>query len=165
MGLPFFEGLPFTIDGPRRTLVLESPPSLLQRGEAGRSFPLRLERQGPALDTFVQMSFSSEHAEVLMDTGSRSVILDLRYAEALDIDLESEDVRHQEGSDETGNAYHRYYTTLGPQLTFGEGEGPGAEGLEVMFQSIIHDGLIGTDYMNRFVLTWDLEGERLIVGG
>jgi hypothetical protein len=33
-----------------------------------------------------------------------------------------------------------------------------------MFQSIVHDGLVGHDFLSRFAaVTWDLAGARLIV--
>jgi hypothetical protein len=34
-----------------------------------------------------------------------------------------------------------------------------------MFQQIIYDGLIGTDFLNRFRYTFDLRRQRLVLEG
>ncbi len=34
-----------------------------------------------------------------------------------------------------------------------------------MFQEIIYDGLIGTDFLNSFRYTFDIRGQRLVLEG
>lgn len=162
VGLPFFEELPFTIDAEGGRLVLESPETLAEREAAGTSVPVRLDRQGPALDIFVPISIGGVQAEVLIDTGSRSVILDMRYAEDLHIDLSAESVRSHEGHDETGQSYQRFYTTL-DEVAFEAAPHQARQGFDVMFQEIIHDGLVGKEFLSSFTLTYDLARERIIV--
>jgi hypothetical protein len=165
VGLPFFRERPFTIDGPQRILTIESERSLAAREELGTSVPIRLQAHGPALDTFVQMSLGDGRAtaEVLMDTGSRVVILHPRYAQVLGVDLSGPGVRRREGTDETGRAYERLYVTLDGPIAFAGAPRLSRSGVEAMFQEIIYDGLIGTDLLESFVVTWDLARERIIV--
>jgi len=163
VGLPFFRDQPFTIDGPGSALVLESEASLAARAQEGRSLPIRLHQQGPALDTFVRLSLGDGQAsaEVLMDTGSRTLILHPRYVELLGVDLE--DARRREGEDETGNPYERAYVTLDGPVAFEGAPELRRTGAEVMFQEIIYDGLIGTALLSEFAVTWDLGRERILV--
>jgi len=32
-----------------------------------------------------------------------------------------------------------------------------------MFQEIIHEGLVGTDFLSRFTITYDLANERILI--
>ena len=164
VGLPFFHGQPFTIDGPGQVLVLESPASLKEREVRGRTLPLRLEEHGPALDSFVHVSLGGEaSAEMLLDTGSRVVILHPRYAPAAGVDLADPALRRDSGSDETGQAYSRVYARAATPIAFRGAPEQSRLDYEVMFQEIIHDGLIGTDLLASFVMTWDLERSQLTV--
>jgi len=163
VGLPFFRDTPFTIDGPGERLVVETPASLAARESAATAVPVRIRQHDAAIDLFVPLRLGDATAEVMMDTGSRTVILHPRYAEPLGIDLEGEDVRRREGSDETGNPFDRYYSTIEAPVSFEGAQSTARTGLEVMFQEIIHDGLIGTDLLSRFAVTYDLPRRRILV--
>lgn len=97
---------------------------------------------------------------MLMDTGSRGLTLHTRYAESLGIDLST--ARIQQGQDETGHAYTRYFTTL-DALCLVDAPESTRPTLRVMFQEIIHDGLIGTDYLSSFITTFDVAHARVIM--
>lgn len=161
VGLPFFEETPFTLDLANNTLVIESRESREVRSETAIALPVHLDRQGIALDVFAPATLSDgTELNVLVDTGSRGVTLHTRYAQPLAIDLEGEDIDRREGQDETGHTYTRYFTTL-PSLAF-KGSGQ-AEGLRVMFQEIIHDGLVGTEFLSNYVVTFDIPESRLLI--
>ncbi|MFK7986022.1 MAG: pepsin/retropepsin-like aspartic protease family protein [Sandaracinaceae bacterium] len=162
VGLPFFENQPFTLDPNSASLIVESEGSLAARQDAGESLDVRLERHGVALDIFVPVTLGDGvPAEMLMDTGSAGITLDLRYAEALGVDLEGEGVESRVGQDETAHRYTRYFTTLDAPLAFSPRHR--RSGLRAMFQDIIHDGLIGVELMSQFVITYDLPNARVIV--
>ncbi|KIG11945.1 hypothetical protein DB30_02246 [Enhygromyxa salina] len=165
VGLPFFEQTPFTLDGPGSRLVIESAASLSRREAGARAVPVSVRRHGPAIDLFVPLRLGDQVAEVMMDTGSRSIILHPRYAELLGIDLEADDVRRQVGEDETGNPFTRHFTTIEQPVAFEGAPGSARAGLAVMFQEIIHDGLVGTDLLSRCVVTYDLPRGRILVSG
>lgn len=161
VGLPFFENVPFTIE--EGQLILESPETLAEREARGTPIPVRLQRHGPALDIFVPILVGGQPAEALMDTGSRTLILDMRYAETLGIDLDAAGVRSREGHDETGQSYMRYYTSL-DDVAFAATPAQSRQGLDVMFQEIIYDALVGKEFLSSFTLTYDLARQRVIVG-
>lgn len=161
VGLPFFEQMPFTLTAD--TLVIESAASLEERERNGTVVPVRLDRQGIALDIFAPAVLSDgTQLEVLVDTGSGGVTLHTRYAGSLGVDFESDDVEHREGQDETGHTYTRYFTTL-QRLAFAPKPDDSATDLRVMFQEIIHDGLVGTQFLGNYTVTFDLPRERILV--
>jgi predicted aspartyl protease len=161
VGLPFFEGTPFTLTSEH--LIIESEQSLRAREQGASSSRIRLDRQGIALDVFAPVRLSDgTQIEVLMDTGSHGVTLHTRYAESLGIDLEAGTVERREGRDETGHTYTRYFTTLG-KLAFVDAPARSADNLRVMFQEIIHDGLVGVQFMEQFEVTFDLARSRVLL--
>ncbi|MBO6937506.1 MAG: retropepsin-like domain-containing protein [Deltaproteobacteria bacterium] len=163
VGLPFFADTPFTIDGPRRRLIVESPETAAQRERSATAIDVRVRRHGPAIDLFVPLQLGEAAAEVMMDTGSQTVILHPRYADPLGIDLDGDGIRRREGRDETDNPFVRSYTTIEQPVSFVGTPEQAHAGLDVMFQEIIHDGLIGTDLLSRFVITYDLPNDRILV--
>jgi hypothetical protein len=100
---------------------------------------------------------------VEVDAGSDELILDEALAERVGVSLDDERVRRVDGRDETGHAYARYFTRLAgsvhptgaPELAHDEPD--------VIFQRIIHDGLIGDAFLRRFVVTFDVAGGELIL--
>lgn len=163
VGLPFFREHPFTIDGPNRTLTLESEASLAERGRRAAEVPIRLASHGVALDSFVHMTLGEAEGEFLMDSGSKVVILHPRYAEPLSVDLDDEALTRREGTDETGNPYLRVYATIANPIAFRDAPTMSRTGADALFQEIIYDGLLGADFLSSFVLTWDLPNARMLI--
>ena len=148
---------PFTVDYPRRTFAFASD------AVNGAVVPLQLERDGPSLSAFCDLRIPGGRIiSVEVDMGSDSLILDERFAEEVGVDLEAGSTRRVEGTDETGNRYLRRFARLE-----GAVQPPGAPELaqarpEVMFQRIVHAGLLGDAFLRRFAVTWDLPRERLL---
>jgi len=165
VGLPFFETIAVTIDPTDGVLVLESTGSLPAREQVGQELPIRLQRHDAPKPAFVAVALGdgAVKAEVLMDTGSPGVTLHPRYAEALELDLESETVTRREGTDETGHTYVRHFVDLPASLAFANSALDGRVGLRTMFQEIIYDGLVGVEFMSAYAITFDLANERIIV--
>jgi hypothetical protein len=81
LSLAFFEDVPFTVDYTRGAVSVESRASADERTRDGSSVPVRLERDGPAVDAFMQLDLPGARAvEVEIDMGSDSLILDERLA-------------------------------------------------------------------------------------
>ncbi|HEY2777623.1 MAG TPA: hypothetical protein VGI77_06935 [Gaiellaceae bacterium] len=76
-------------------------------------------------------------------------------------DLGAEEERRVEGTDETGNAYTRRFTTLPGRVHPSAAPELGQDDPEVMFQRIIYDGLVGAAFLRRFVVTFDVPGASL----
>lgn len=164
VGLPFLESHPFTLEVAERRLVFESEGSLARRERLGTEVPVRLDRQGPALDIFAPVTLpSGARADVLLDTGSRIVTLHDRYAADVGVDFASPDVDLREGTDETGFHYRRRFARIAGPLMFEVAQMRPRPDLEVVFQESIHDGLVGTAFLSSFVITFDLSHERLWV--
>jgi hypothetical protein len=82
---------------------------------------------------------SGRRVLVEVDMGSDVLILDERFADDVGVDLADDALLRREA----------------PEL--------GQRDPQVIFQSIIHDGLVGQDFLSRFAaVTWDLAGARLI---
>jgi hypothetical protein len=67
--------------------------------------------------------------------------------------------------DETGHAYTRRFATLDGTLHPAGAPGLVQERPPVMFQSIIHDGLVGRSFLSRFAVTFDLARGLLVLAG
>lgn len=165
LSLAFFETAPFTVDHRGGSVVVESAASLARRAEVGVGVPLRLERQGPALDAFVGLAVPGRgRIDVEVDMGSDSLILDEALAGEVGVELEDPSVRRVEGRDETGHRYVRRFTRLPGTIHVAGAPSIRQSEPEVMFQRIIHDGLLGHAFLREFVVTYDVPGERMIFG-
>jgi hypothetical protein len=96
--------------------------------------------------------------------GSDDLILDERLAEAAGVDLATPDVRRVESEDPWGDAFTRYFTTLPGRIEPTGAPELAQERPEVMFQRIIHDGLVGDSFLRRQPVTYDLAAGRMIFG-
>jgi aspartyl protease len=163
LSLEFFEHAPVTVDYPAGTIVLEDEESLSARAASGTVLDVQVERTGIATDVFLPFDVAGQRGLSLeVDMGSDCLILDERYATLLGVDVGGEDVRRVDGEDETGHAYTRTFATLAGAL-----HPSGAPGLSqvdpaVMFQQIIHDGLIGDSFLRNFAVTYDVANARMI---
>jgi len=165
LSLAFFEKIPFTVDYARGAIVIETPTSLDERLGEGTAVPVRLEREGPALDAFMRLAIpDGTEIEVEIDMGSDTLILDERLAHVAGIDLHADDVRRVEGRDETGHRYTRSFARLAGSIHAADAPSVAQPRPEVMFQRIIYDGLVGDAFLRRFVVTYDLPRERVIFG-
>jgi len=165
LSLAFFDEVPFTVDYARGAVIVESPASADERTRDGSTVPVRLERDGPAVDAFMQLDLpGARTVEVEIDMGSDSLILDERLAVAVGVDLRRDGVRRLEGRDETGHAYTRFFTRLAGSISATEAPSVAQTDPEVMFQRIIYDGLVGDAFLSRFTVTYDLPRERVVFG-
>lgn len=165
LSLAFFEEVPFTVDYEGGAVIVESPASVDERARGGAAVGIRLERDGPALDAFMQLDLPGKGTvEVEIDMGSDSLILDERLAEPVGVDLHRDGVRRMEDHDETGHAYTRFFTRLAGSIHATGAPSVAQTEPEVMFQRIIYDGLVGDAFLRRFTVTYDLSRERVIFG-
>ena len=163
LSLAFFDEVPFTVDYARDAVIVESPASADERTRDGSAVPVRLERDGPAVDAFMQLDLpGARTVQVEIDMGSDSLILDERLAEAAGVDLDRDGVRRLEGHDETGHAYTRFFTRLDGSISATGAPSVAQTDPEVMFQRIIYDGLVGDAFLRRFTVTYDLPRERVV---
>jgi hypothetical protein len=127
--------------------------------DEGAAVPLRVERDGPSVCVFMQLTLPDGRSiEAEVDMGSDSLILDERFA-----DLGVGEVRRVDGTDETGNRYTRRFASLRGRIHPTAAPTLGQDDPAVMFQRIIHDGLVGDAFLRRFRVTFDLPRASLVL--
>jgi Aspartyl protease len=165
LSLAFFDPRAFTVDYPAGTVSVASEETLAARVRDGVAVDVALAREGPSLDAFLPLVLPGGHtisAEV--DMGSDSLILDERFAAEVGVDLDAPDLRRAEGADETGARFRRTFATLAGSIHPSGAPELAQERPEVMFQRIVHDGLVGDAFLRRQAVTYDLARSRLILG-
>ncbi len=167
VGLDLFRDQPFTIHYRSRELVLESEFTLDARRQAGEVVGVRVEHDGPSTVVYLPLQLANDTPALQMevDSGSRDLILDERFMKMLEIDPTGAGVRRVTGRDETAHEYVRWFTKLANAARV-----PGTStigvpaGATVMFQKIIHDGLVGHAFLSAHTTTYDLRRSQMIFG-
>jgi hypothetical protein len=162
-GLDVFRDRPVTFDHRNMRVVLESPESLAARERAGIEVHVRVKDDGPSTEVYLPLELSpGVTAEMEVDSGSLHMILDDRFMTPLGIDPEGPAIERKEGRDETGEPYLRRYAKLPRAVHATSAPSVGvAEGSTVMFQKIVHDGLLGQQFLREHVVTFDLPHETM----
>lgn len=165
LSLNALRATPFTLDYARGLLVLEDEAGLAARVAAGRVVPLEVVDDGTCLTIFFLLDVpGGPPARVELDLGGNILTLDARFMSRLGIDPQHPSVRREERRDETGFDYVRHFARIpGPVAPHALPE-LAQRDLNVMFQEIIYDGLVGNDFLKRFTVTYDLPGRRLVLG-
>jgi Aspartyl protease len=154
LSLASFEGHVLTVDYPRGVVRLGG------RVE-GAVVPVTVERDGPSVTFFMPLTIpGGRSVSVEVDMGSDSLILDERFAAEVGVDLNGAGLRRVDGIDETGHAYRRTFTELTGAVWPTAAPHLSQDAPAVMFQRIIHDGLVGDAFLRRFAVTFDVAGER-----
>lgn len=155
LSLGFFRQHPFTVDYQQGTICEGT-------NTAGTRVPVRVKVDGPALTAFMVLTIPGGRTiEVELDMGSDALILDERFAAETGVDLDANELHREEGVDETGNQYTRTFTRLQGPIHPADTPGLAQHDPDVMFQQIIHDGLIGHAYLSSFIVTWDIPNSQI----
>jgi len=164
IALGFFQERPFTLDYPRRAVVLESDETLPTRIEEGTLVDLDVKRDEHSVTAFLPITIPSGRSiKVEVDMGSDELILDASIAVELGVDLDDPSVRRVEGEDETGHRFTRYFTQLEGGIHATDAPDLLQPNPDVMFQKIIYEGLLGHSFLRNFIVTYDLHRSRLIL--
>lgn len=152
LGLDLLGELPLTVD-PFAQVVQLGPLEADERTVV----PVRVRRNDRSIELRADLRLpDGQIVEVEIDTGSKATILDSRYAEACSVDLAADGLRTVEGVDETGHRFVRRFARVpGALMLDAAVERTRFEQPMVMFQDLELDGLIGTDFLDRFVQTYD----------
>jgi hypothetical protein len=157
LSLAAFDRAVVTVDYERQVLT--------QARLDGTAVSLTLRRDGPSLDAFTALVLpSGREIEVEVDMGSDELILDERFAPDVGVDLDDPSLRRRDGTDETGHSYRRTFGRFGGAIHPAGAPELAQHGGRVMFQSIIHDGLIGHAFLSRGPVTWVLRTPQLVFG-
>lgn len=152
----------FTIDGPARSILMEKRTGDLARTNEGTTMPVQVEFDGLSTSIFIKMKLpTGKTGKFELDTGSDILIINSGHMEDLGIKADDPAVRNYSGMDETGHTYNRYVTGLDGSVCVDGLPRICQKNPEVMFQDIIYDGLVGNDFLKRYVVTYDLKGSRI----
>jgi predicted aspartyl protease len=164
ISLTSFRSVPVTIDYEAGVIVIEDERSLADRASRGRQVAIDVHEDGPySTDVYLDLTLpGGRSVSVEVDTGSDNLILNQPLAAQNAIDLEAGTTRKLVGQDETGHEYARYFTTLTGDISLTAAPAFSQHDPQVMFQKIIHDGLIGDAFLRNFVTTYDLARSRMI---
>ncbi|MGA8275165.1 MAG: pepsin/retropepsin-like aspartic protease family protein [Thermoplasmata archaeon] len=159
----FFANIPFTIRRAAGTLTLEGETPPEAKSEPRTVVPVIVRRSGPELTLFVELELpNGRRVTVEVDTGSSNLILDTRFMEELGVREETPGHRKAEEADETGYRYLRHLAPLRGRVFLRGAPNLAQIDPVVMFQKIIHDGLLGDDFLKSFDVTYDIAHSRLL---
>lgn len=151
----------FTVDYGRRRFAVETPGGLESRAARGTVVSVEVRWDGPAASPLMPLTLPSGREIVVeVDMGSDALILDERFRE----EVEAGPLREERGRDETGHRYVRRFGTLRGSIHPAGAPEVAVADPPVMFQSIIYDGLVGHSFLKNFVVSYDVDGGRIIFG-
>jgi predicted aspartyl protease len=161
LGPGFFEQHAVTTDPDAETLTVQPRESFEVDGP---EVPLDVRRESVSADPFAQLVLpSGREICVEVDTGSDSLILDTRFAADCGVELDGPGVETRSGTDETGHNWTRQWVTIPGSVHLVAAPETAQDSPRVQFQGIIHDGLVGASYLDRFRMTFDVTGSRLVL--
>lgn len=163
LSIGFFKNSAITVNYKDNVITVENDSTLKEIRLSGAAVPIKIDRQGASTSVHMPLVLpNGKQVSVQVDTGSQALILDERYMAALGIKGTDKDVRHKEGTDETGHVFNRYFTTLKGGVYLPEHPAMKVEPINVMFQKIIHEGLVGHFFLREFDVTYDLRNSTMI---
>lgn len=159
LGLDLLSDMIVSVDT-AKGLLLERDPAFESRAI---EVPVRVQRDGPAVSLFVDLVLpSGRTVEVEVDTGSNCLILHSRFM--ADCRVLPEEVQETiSGTDETGFRFVRSFATATGAIQLAEAPLTAQESPRTMFQDIIHEGLIGTEFLDRFIYSFDVSRSRMVL--
>lgn len=161
LSLDYFRKIPFTIDYKHQQIRLEDDESLKAIKSAGAIVPITVKRDGDSTDVFMPLELPDHTViSVEVDTGSQDLILNEKFIS--EVGLKKRDLSRKTGRDETGHTYVRYFGEIPGVVRLPSQPDYGQEGVRVMFQNIIYDGLVGQHFLRDFLVTFDLPDKVII---
>lgn len=161
LGPGFFEHHTVTTDPDAMTLTVRPRESYQVDGP---EVALDVRREVVSTDPFVQLVLpNGREICVEVDTGSDSLILDSRFAADCGVELDGPGVETRTGTDETGHEWTRHWVTIEGSVHLAAAPETAQSSPRVQFQDIIHDGLVGASYLDRYRTTFDVTGSRLVL--
>ena len=163
LSIGFFKGTLLTIDYPHSLLVVsESSFNDGSFGEATK-VPIQIEYNGPSVTLYINLKLPSGRVvKFEVDTGSNVLIVNSKLMGELAVNPKDESVQSMKGYDETGHYYERFFTEIRGKIAVDGNPDICQENPKAIFQDIIHDGLIGHDFLKRYVVSFDIDKEEML---
>jgi predicted aspartyl protease len=161
IGPSFYAGHALTVDPAAMTVAFVDVATV-----GAPEVPMQVRREEFTVAAFVSLVLpSGRQVSVEVDTGSDNLILDTRFAADCGIDLNAPEVTTKTGTDETGHFWTRHWVTIDGSVHLSEAPRTAQQSPRVQFQDIIYDGLLGTDYLDRYRYTMDFDQARMFLEG
>ncbi len=165
LSLAFFAHHPLTVDYGRGVVIVETRETLAARYAEGVPVSVDVQRDGASVTMFMPLTIpGGRSVSVEIDMGSDALILDERFAEETGASLDGDEVRRVDAVDETGHAFTRRFTRLAGRIYPTAAPHLAQDDPDVMFQRIVHDGLVGDAFLQRHVVTFDVAGAAILLG-
>jgi hypothetical protein len=165
LGPAYFGDRVVTTDVAAGTFTVHEPGARVDGLEVPLEVHLDEHPHVQSADPFVELVLPSGRTVLVeVDTGSDRLILDTRYLAECGLSVTDERVSTRKGVDETGFAYTRHDATLPGAVHLAAAPATAQDSPRVMFQEIVHDGLVGSEFLYRYRFSFDLAGERLVLG-
>jgi len=164
LSLTYFRETPFTIDYKKKTFTIENEESLNERSLQGMSVPLKISDEDGSLTVSVEMERPVNETLLLqLDLGTDIMTLDNRFSKKIKLISDKADISTSTILDETGFLRERFFSKVDGIFSLGSTKEVNQTQPTVMFQNIIHDGIVGNDFFKDFVVTYDLSRSRIII--
>lgn len=159
LGLDFFADERVTIDPANQQLTVgDCAP------ERGIVVPVEVRRDKGSVVMFAPLELPSGRVVTMeVDSGSGALILDDRYMPDCQVASNDRRIDELQGIDETGQSFTRRFITIDGSVQVPGEPLTTQRAPRVMFQQIIHDGLIGTEFLDRFCYSFDVPREQLVL--
>lgn len=163
VSLKFFEDQPFTIDYPKRKVILETSASLRERKKSGILIKLTKDSQFPrALDAYVNLKVDGKFLiKAIVDTGSAPTKLPLNMFEKMNLNKQDPRVRHKNFQTIAGTKADALFlpapsrVQLSPSIK--------NDTTEIRFEENLRAASIGGNFFRNFAVTFDLKNSELIL--
>ena len=163
ISLGFFKDTAFTIEDQRKILTVETNATLEKIKSTGATVPIVVDQQGVSVSIHMPPILpNGKKISAAVDSGSQALILHDRYMSDLKIQPDDKDVKRKQGKDETGHLFDRYFTKLKGPVQLPGYPNMNVDSINVMFQKIIYDGLVGQNFLRQFTITYDLKSSEII---
>jgi len=158
-----FSCLAFTIDHDRHILRLHEDGDHGFRDALGyEEVDLHLRQERTSLTPEVDLALpDGNNARVILDTGSDSLLLNVRYMAPLGVNPSDEGVRTVESRDDWGFSYRRHFASVDGAFRILGTSRIREIIAPVAFQQIESEGLLGSSFLSRYNVTCDLPRSRV----
>ena len=157
----FFDAQPYTVDPVGMTLTVGRAGV---DPVAGTMVPLEVHRDGPSLSVFAQLVLpSGRTVAVEVDTGSQTLILDQQFLGDCGLTAGDPGIETTTGTDETGHEWVRHWAVAPGDVHLAAAPQLRQTSPRVQFQTIIYDGLLGSDFLDRHRVTYDIANARMLL--
>ncbi|HLH86172.1 MAG TPA: aspartyl protease family protein [Thermoplasmataceae archaeon] len=163
LSIGFFKDSVLTIDYSNSLLYVTDSLNMNMPFGEGIRFPLEAEYDGPSVTLYTRVKLPSGRVvKFEVDTGSDVLIVNSKLMGELGISPNDEDVESVRGTDETGYEYERFIATMKGEIAIEGNNWITQSNPRVIFQDIIHDGLIGHDFLKKYIVSFDIGGKKMI---